>query len=72
MRELAQNREILEFLKTGQHITQVTAFFKFDCWRLSARIHDLRREGHNIRTRIHHDEHSGKRYAVYSLIKAVE
>lgn len=46
----SQNREILAYMKKGNKITQADAVRMFGCYRLSARIHDLREEGHIIKT----------------------
>jgi hypothetical protein len=46
----SQEEQILAYLKSGKRLTQLDAYKKFNCWRLSARICDLRREGHPIET----------------------
>ena len=38
-----QNLQILGHLKKGKPITPLEALEKFGCWRLSARIYDLRK-----------------------------
>ena len=38
-----QNLQILGYLKKGKPITPLEALEKFGCWRLSARIYDLRK-----------------------------
>ena len=45
---LAQNKRILAHLKRGHPITPLEALRRFECLRLSGRIFDLRRDGHNI------------------------
>jgi len=46
-----QNKAILEYLrKHKKGITNWDAYREFSCTRLSARIFDLREEGHNIIT----------------------
>lgn len=45
-----QNKEILAFMKEGHTITQFEAARLFSCYRLSARIHDLRELGYDIKT----------------------
>ena len=60
-----QNLQILNYLKKGKTITQVEAYHKFGCWRLSARIFDLRKQ-HNIKTV--NVTNKGKTYAQYSLV----
>ena len=43
-----QNAQILAHLKAGKTITPRQADREFNCMRLSARIYDLRQEGHPI------------------------
>ena len=45
-----QNDMILVALKNGERITPLSALESFGCFRLSARIWDLRNEGHPINT----------------------
>lgn len=60
-----QNQKILNHLKEHKKITSYEAFEKYRITRLSARIHDLREQGHNITS----DMIYGKeyKYAVYRL-----
>ena len=60
-----QNDMILVALKNGDKITPLSALEKFGCFRLSARIWDLRNEGHPIKTR-HISTPQGKVVAEYS------
>lgn len=54
----------LEYLKKFDTITPLEALTAFNCMRLSARISDLRADGHNI-TKV---THKGKKnYAIYKL-----
>ena len=46
-----QNDLILVALKNGEHITPLSALEQFGCFRLSARIWDLRNEGFPIKTK---------------------
>ena len=46
-------------------ITPLDALNQYGCFRLSARIHDLRSRGHNIETKI--QQRYGKRFAEYHL-----
>lgn len=62
---MSQNDEILSFLQTGQSLTAIQALELFKCFRLAARIANLRDQGHNIKTTIL--ECRGKRYASYKL-----
>ena len=44
----SQNDKILEYLKGGATISEDKAIELFRCYRLSARIKDLRNKGYNI------------------------
>ena len=44
----SQCKRIAEWLNKGKSITQLEALHLFGCFRLSARIHDLRERGMNI------------------------
>lgn len=44
----SQKDKILTYLKSGSGLTQLEAYTKFRCTRLSARIWDLRAEGYPI------------------------
>lgn len=45
-----QRAAILESLKTGRPLTPLDALHDFGCFRLGARIHELKREGYKINT----------------------
>ena len=60
-----QEALILKRLQKGKGITQLQALIKFNCLRLSGRIHDLRRRGYNIETKM--VEKNGKRYGEYFM-----
>lgn len=45
-----QNQKILQHLQTRGDITSMQAFEQYGITRLSARIFDLRCEGHNIKS----------------------
>ncbi len=62
---MSQNKQILNYLLQGKKLTPLTALSKFGCLRLSARILDLRKEGHNITTE--NVTRKGKTFAEYSL-----
>jgi hypothetical protein len=63
----SQNKEIKNWLETGNSITPIEALNLFGCFRLGARIHDLKNKfGLNIKTEI--VEQDKKRFAKYSLI----
>jgi len=62
----SQNKEIKKWLETGNSITPIEALNIFGCFRLGARIHDLKNKfGVNIKTEI--VESGNKRFAKYSL-----
>jgi len=61
-----QSAKILSALQTGRSITALEALHEFGCLRLAARIKDLRRSGHPIRSKMVHTN-EGKRIAVYEL-----
>ena len=43
-----QNKQILNWLKSGRSITGMTALEQFGCWSLSRRICDLKDAGNTI------------------------
>jgi len=63
-----QNAWILEELQRGVHVTPIAALAGCQCFRLAARIAELREVAHNIHTTMIYT--NGKRYASYRLIKA--
>ena len=48
----SQNAQILRWLKKGRSLTPRKALLLFDCFRLSARIYDLRDAGYDIKMRL--------------------
>lgn len=67
---MTQTREILNHMRTGP-INPIQALMNYGCFRLAARIRDLRDEGHEIRTE-NVEMVNGKRVAVYTLIKEAQ
>lgn len=61
---MSQVNQILSHMKSGP-ITAVEALSLYGCFRLAARINDLRESGIEISTTI--IERGGKRFASYSL-----
>ena len=49
---MTQNQQIANYLNNGKAITPIQALNKFNCFRLAARISDLRNDGMNIITKI--------------------
>lgn len=64
----SQSKQILDYLQAGNALTPLEAMRKFNCLRLGARIYDLRQLGYQINSRLITDEHTKKRYAIYSLV----
>jgi len=48
---MSQNKQIADYLNKGKKLTPIDALNKFGCFRLAARIADLRNEGMNIVTK---------------------
>ena len=62
----SQSAMILEYLKEGNGITPIDALNLFGCFRLGARIADLKKLGYNIVTEMV-AVGDGKRVAKYHL-----
>ena len=45
---MSQNKQIADYLNKGKKLTPIDALTKFGCFRLAARIADLRASGMNI------------------------
>ena len=65
---MTQTEAILIDLKEGKLITPLDALERHGCFRLAAIIHNLRKEGYNIKTTKVSNKLSGAKYARYSLI----
>lgn len=62
-----QCARILSYMQEGKSITGMDALHLFGCFRLPARIADLKKKGYNIlTTKI---SLNGKRFASYSLLE---
>jgi hypothetical protein len=61
-----QAKRILRYLQAGHRLTAWDALEQFGCFRLAARIHELRRDGWQIIERTV-ETASGKRIAEYSM-----
>lgn len=68
MNTKSQRDEILDHLLLGKPITPLEALEQFGCFRLGARVLELRQDGYDIRTEM--IQHNGKHYASYRLEKA--
>ena len=67
---MSDKLRVLQHLQERGSITPLEAFDGFGCYRLGARIWELRRDGHDISTEIVQDvDRNGepKRYARYTL-----
>lgn len=62
----SQCKRILEHLRNGHTITQAEAYDLYRCFRLSARIYDLKERGENIVSEMVVTP-SGKRVAQYKM-----
>ncbi|MCX8656535.1 helix-turn-helix domain-containing protein [Gilliamella sp. B3022] len=62
---LSQCDRILQHLQSGKTITPAQAWDLFGCYRLGARIHDLRKQNFQIVTEIIYK--NGGNFAEYSL-----
>lgn len=60
-----QMKQIRKHLESGKSITPLEALRLYGCFRLGARIYDLRAEGMTIETNL--IEEVGKRFAEYRL-----
>jgi len=67
LRPQSQTKAIANHLLNGNSITPIDALNKFGCFRLSARISDLRNAGFDIETEMIYQD--GKRFANYYLKK---
>ena len=61
----AQNDRIRMYLETGKSLTPMDALVRFNCFRLAARIKDLRAQGVSIRSELVHKD--GKKYSKYFM-----
>lgn len=61
-----QNKAILKHLEAGNTITAIEALKMFGCFRLSARIFDLKDQGHDIASELVFE--NGKKFSNYYLI----
>ena len=69
---MTQCEQIADYIKKGKRISPLEALNFFGCFRLAARIADLRRRGLDIRSEMvdeTKDNGETKRHAVYWLAK---
>lgn len=60
--------ELKAHLLAGHSITQLESIANFQCYRLAARIHDLRNEGMVIQTSMQTNPTTGNQYARYAAL----
>lgn len=65
---MSQTDAILSALKRGRKLTPYNALNQFRCFRLAARVRDLRERGHDIGSKI--IEVGDKRVSLYWLKRA--
>ena len=66
MADLSQRQAVLAWLETGRTLTPMQALYEFGCFRLGARVEELRRQGWNVVTEMV-EVGRGKRVASYRL-----
>ena len=59
-----QNKRIEKYLLSGRTLTPLDALYEFSCFRLSARIWDLKRQGLDIESRTKKITSDGKQKVV--------
>jgi hypothetical protein len=64
-----QTKMILHHLRTQRRITPMDALESYGCFRLAARIHDLKENGHHIERQMVVCDRTGSRFAEYSLLR---
>ena len=65
-----QNKRIQAYLMSGRTLTPLDALHEFNCFRLSARIYDLRKRGLDIESRRRKITSDGKqKYVVEYKLK---
>lgn len=64
----SQESAILKWLQSGKTITSLESLMLFGCLRLSGRVYDLRKQGHQIEREMITVE-SGKHVAQYRLVQ---
>ena len=59
-----QNKRIEKYLLSGRTLTPLDALYEFSCFRLSARIYDLRKRGYDIESKPRKITSDGKQKVV--------
>lgn len=63
----SQGQQILDHLRSGKHLTAIEALNRFGCFRLAARIKDLKDDGHRIDAQMV-ELPNGKKVASYRMV----
>lgn len=66
MKTQSQEKAILQYLESGKSLTQLEALPLFGSFRLGARVYELIRKGHPIKSQMIKTG-TGKRVAQYSM-----
>ena len=65
---MIQQDAILAYLRQGNSITPLEALERFGCFRLGARVWDLKKQGFDIRSELVRSD-NGKHFAKYWLVR---
>ena len=65
MKTDSQKSAILAYLQSGRTLSPIEALNMFGCFRLGARVYDLKQEGHNIQMKLSRGD---KKYAEYRIV----
>ena len=63
----SQNKQVLNWFKSGQSLTAKQAADYWGIYRLSARIYDLKEQGHPIKSELQYN--GSKHWSKYSIEK---
>ena len=66
---MSQEMQIFDYMVKGNGISAADAIELFGCYRLSARIKDLRDSGHEIRTHLEENVTRPGKHARYWLVE---
>jgi len=64
---MTQTEVLLSYMRHYGSVTPLEAALDLGCMRLAARVHELRRSGHNIKTEWYKTS-TGKQVASYKLV----